>query len=205
MDCVAHILTRQPTEYSEDYTSLLRRHLNPNMRSTRRTRDFPSLRTRLEVIGTTKNGLHEGKERDPLCAPRSFLRPFFLASSCFVGYNFPFHFVFRLLFRSSRLHSLSVNCNSPYACLRRTSKFHHQVTFTKYKSAKFYISFRKELQLKRIPMLKECKREEFCLQTRLGGEICSSDVITHKDHCFFSEAQRVICAEGYYNCKQRLN
>ena len=27
---------------------------------------------------------------------------------------------------------------------------------------------------------KECKCKEFCLQTRLGGEICSSDVIMHK-------------------------
>ena len=29
---------------------------------------------------------------------------------------------------------------------------------------------------------KECKCEEFCLQTRLGGEFCSSDVIIHKGH-----------------------
>ena len=29
---------------------------------------------------------------------------------------------------------------------------------------------------------KECKSEEFCLQTRLGGEFCSSDVIIHKGH-----------------------
>ena len=29
---------------------------------------------------------------------------------------------------------------------------------------------------------KECKSEEFCLQTRLSGEFCSSDVIIHKGH-----------------------
>ena len=29
---------------------------------------------------------------------------------------------------------------------------------------------------------KECKCEEFCLQTRLGGEFCSPDVIIHKGH-----------------------
>ena len=30
--------------------------------------------------------------------------------------------------------------NSPYACLRQTSKFHHQVSSSKYKVAKFYIN-----------------------------------------------------------------
>ena len=33
---------------------------------------------------------------------------------------------------------------------------------------------------KRILMHKECIYKEFCSQTRLGGEICSSDVNTHK-------------------------
>ena len=31
-------------------------------------------------------------------------------------------------------------------------------------------------------MQKECKSEEFCLQTRLGIEICSFEVILHKGH-----------------------
>ena len=38
----------------------------------------------------------------------------------------------------------------------------------------------KAVQLKRIPTHKECKWEEFYLQMGLGGEICSSDVITYK-------------------------
>ena len=36
--------------------------------------------------------------------------------------------------------------------------------------------------VKRMFTPKECKCEEICLQTRLGGEICSSDVIMHKGH-----------------------
>ena len=31
----------------------------------------------------------------------------------------------------------------------------------------------------------ECKCKEFCSQTRLGGEICSADVNTHKGHYNF--------------------
>ena len=30
--------------------------------------------------------------------------------------------------------------DSPYACLRQKCKFHHQVSFSKYKVAKFYIN-----------------------------------------------------------------
>ena len=40
----------------------------------------------------------------------------------------------------------------------------------------------KGVDLKRIPTHKECKCREFSLQTRLGGEICSSDVIMHKGY-----------------------
>ena len=40
----------------------------------------------------------------------------------------------------------------------------------------------KAVNLKRIPTHKECKCREFSLQTRLGGRICSSDVIMHKGH-----------------------
>ena len=38
------------------------------------------------------------------------------------------------------------------------------------------------VNLKRIPTHKECKRRKFSLQTRLGVEICLSDVIMHKGH-----------------------
>ena len=48
------------------------------------------------------------------------------------------------------------------------------------KVAKFCIKeCPKAVNLKRIPTYKECKGREFSLQTRLGGEICSSDVIMH--------------------------
>ena len=51
------------------------------------------------------------------------------------------------------------------------------------KVAKFCIKeCPKAVNLKRISTQKECKRKEFSLQTRLGGEICSSDVIMHKGH-----------------------
>ena len=41
-------------------------------------------------------------------------------------------------------------------------------------------------KLNRIFTPKECKCEEFCLKTRLDGEICSSDVIMHKGHFLLS-------------------
>ena len=51
------------------------------------------------------------------------------------------------------------------------------------KVAKFCIKeCPKAVNLKRIPTHKECKCREFSLQTRLGGEICSFDVIMHKGH-----------------------
>ena len=51
------------------------------------------------------------------------------------------------------------------------------------KVAKFCIKeCPKAVNLKRISTQKECKCKEFSLQTRLGGEICSSDVIMHKGH-----------------------
>ena len=37
-------------------------------------------------------------------------------------------------------------------------------------------------KFERIPTHKECKCREYSSQTRLGGEICSSDVIMHKGH-----------------------
>ena len=54
------------------------------------------------------------------------------------------------------------------------------------KVAKFCIKeWPKAVNLKRIPTHKECKCREFSLQTRLGGEICTSDVIMHKGHYGF--------------------
>ena len=51
------------------------------------------------------------------------------------------------------------------------------------KVAKFCIKeCPKAVNLKRISTQKECKCKEFSLQTRLGGEICSSDLIMHKGH-----------------------
>ena len=51
------------------------------------------------------------------------------------------------------------------------------------KVAKFCIKeCPKPVNLKGISTQKECKCKEFSLQTRLGGEICSSDVIMHKGH-----------------------
>ena len=44
----------------------------------------------------------------------------------------------------------------------------------------------KAVELKRIPTHKKCKCKKFCSQTRLVGEIYSSDVIMHR---------------GYYRCK----
>ena len=42
-----------------------------------------------------------------------------------------------------------------------------------------------QIEVKRMLMHKECKCEEFCLQTRLVGEICSSDIVMHKCHYQF--------------------
>ena len=43
-------------------------------------------------------------------------------------------------------------------------------------------------KFERIPTHKECKCREYSSQTRLGGEICSSDVIMHKGHSFSKKA-----------------
>ena len=42
----------------------------------------------------------------------------------------------------------------------------------------------KAVELKRIPTHKKCKCKKFCSQTRLVGEIYSSDVIMHRGYCF---------------------
>ena len=49
----------------------------------------------------------------------------------------------------------------------------------------------KAVNLKRISTQKECKCKEFSLQTRLGGEICSSDVIMHKGRSHIEEKQEL--------------
>ena len=43
----------------------------------------------------------------------------------------------------------------------------------------------KAVELKRIPTHKKCKCKKFCSQTRLVGEIYSSDVIMHRGYCPF--------------------
>ena len=48
----------------------------------------------------------------------------------------------------------------------------------------------KAVELKRIPTHKKCKCKKFCSQTRLVGEIYSSDVIMHR---------------GYYRCCLRFS
>ena len=42
----------------------------------------------------------------------------------------------------------------------------------------------KAVELKRIPTHKKCKCKKFCSQTRLVGEIYSSDVIMHRGYLF---------------------
>ena len=44
--------------------------------------------------------------------------------------------------------------------------------------------FEKNIHAKRVQM------QRISLQTRLGGEICSSDVIMHKGHYYFAPPQR---------------
>lgn len=51
----------------------------------------------------------------------------------------------------------------------------------KFKVARFCVNE----SITRILMHKECKCEEFWLQTRLVGEICSSDVVMYKGHYQF--------------------
>ena len=62
-------------------------------------------------------------------------------------------------------------CNSSCEYLRQVSKFHREVLHKWIPEA---------VNLRRTPTHKECICREFSLQTRLGGEICSSDVIMHK-------------------------
>ena len=53
----------------------------------------------------------------------------------------------------------------------------------KFKVVRFCINeIPKAVEVKRILMHKECKCEEFCLQTRLVGEIYSSDIVMHRGH-----------------------
>ena len=73
--------------------------------------------------------------------------------------------------------------NSPYACFTSNEQISPPSLVLNCKVAKFCIKeWPKVVNLKRIPTHKECKCREFSLQTRLGGEICSSDVIMHKGH-----------------------
>ena len=58
--------------------------------------------------------------------------------------------------------------NSPYACLRQTSKFHHQVSFSKYKVAKFCINeFPGQYSWKEYPRIKSANAKNFAFKRGL--------------------------------------
>ena len=81
--------------------------------------------------------------------------------------------------------------NSLYACLLQTSKFNHQSSFWNFKSYRILHKWiPMGVELKRILTLIKWKWE-VCLETRLGGEICSSDVIKLKCYCKSRESRSV--------------
>ena len=53
----------------------------------------------------------------------------------------------------------------------------------------------KAVELKRIPTHKKCKCKKFCSQTRLVGEIYSSDVIMHRGYCLHGPCIKEVCNE----------
>ena len=58
--------------------------------------------------------------------------------------------------------------NSPYACLRQTSKFHHQVSFSKHKVAKFCINeFPGQYSWKEYPRIKSANAKNFAFKRGL--------------------------------------
>ena len=74
--------------------------------------------------------------------------------------------------------------NSPYACFRQMSKFHHPASFWNFKVAEFCTNkFRWKRSWKEYPRSFTQNAKNFCLETKLDGEICSCDVIHHKGHC----------------------
>ena len=80
-------------------------------------------------------------------------------------------------------HYWGLSCNSPYACLRQTSKFHHQVSFSKYKVAKFCINeFPGQYSWKEYPRIKSANAKNFAFKRGLVVKFFSSDAITHKGH-----------------------
>ena len=65
-------------------------------------------------------------------------------------------------------YSIIWNSNSPYACLRQTSKFHHQVSFSKYKVAKFCINeFPGQYSWKEYPRIKSANAKNFAFKRGL--------------------------------------
>ena len=65
----------------------------------------------------------------------------------------------------SIMPDMSVSANSPYACLRQTSKFHHQVSFSKYKVAKFCINeFPGQYSWKEYPRIKSANAKNFAFK-----------------------------------------
>ena len=58
--------------------------------------------------------------------------------------------------------------DSPYACLRQKSKFHHQVSFSKYKVAKFYINeFPMQFSWKEYPRTYSADEKNFAYKRGL--------------------------------------
>ena len=74
--------------------------------------------------------------------------------------------------------------DDPYAWLRQSCKFHHQASFLRKNSSHFHwmsVSILFNSTLIGIQLCKILQPQNF--KTRLGGEICSSDVNMHKDNC----------------------
>ena len=77
-----------------------------------------------------------------------------------------------------------------------SSEFHRQASFWSWKAAKFRINeLPRQNSCKEYSAPKEWKCEEFCLQTRLGGEICWSDVIMHKGHILWVWRSNLVTME----------
>ena len=56
------------------------------------------------------------------------------------------------------------------------------------KNKRSFTEIPKAVELKRVPTHKKCKCKKFCSQTRLVGEIYSSDVIMHRGYWFHSSS-----------------
>ena len=89
-----------------------------------------------------------------------------IAPTQLIGWKSHKHFLpvcnssIQIMLRCSEIESKTLLAqNSPYTCLGQTSKFHYQVSFSKYKAATFYIKESQGSRYRRIPTHKECKCE----------------------------------------------